>query len=206
MGLRTALGIKKKIAPKPSYVDQKAFAGKDFTVDWTSMQAGEWVEPLMDLPHSPARVLEIGSYEGRSAITFITMLPDASVTCIDIFCEAEYEKRFDANMAEYGSRIEKIKSRAQNALPTFLHEGRKYDVVYIDGDHTRKGTLTNSILSWPLLMPGGVLIWDDYLWEKQLPSANRPKQAVDWFLEAFDDELTVLHKGYQVIVRKKQND
>ena len=39
-----------------------------------------------------------------------------------------------------------------------------YDFIYIDGDHTNEGVFIDSVLSFPLLKNGGIIIFDDYLW------------------------------------------
>ena len=58
------------------------------------------------------------------------------------------------------------------------------------------------MLAWRLLKPGGILIFDDYLWEPNRPPARRPQLAIDIFRETMVDALEVLHEDYQVIVRK----
>ena len=77
-----------------------------------------------------------------------------------------------------------------------------FDIIYVDGDHTRAGTLMDSLMCWPILREGGVLIWDDYLWGQELPAADRPQEAVDWFLVQHAKNIEVLHRGYQIAVRK----
>ena len=39
-----------------------------------------------------------------------------------------------------------------------------FDLVYIDGSHSAKDVLLDSLLAWRLLRPGGAMIWDDYEW------------------------------------------
>ena len=60
----------------------------------------------------------------------------------------------------------------------------------------------DSLLSWPLLRCGGILIWDDYLLRPAKPLRQRPQQAIDAFLQWHEDELKLLHKDFQVIVEK----
>ena len=57
--------------------------------------------------------------------------------------------------------------------------------------------LTDAVLAWDLLRPGGVIIFDDYLWELEKPRTQRPKLAI------FHNEFRVRAKAYQVIVEKK---
>ena len=93
----------------------------------------------------PARVLEIGSWEGRSALFFLNYLPRCRLTCIDPFDRRSgaqaaadptisrllrpgSERRFDANIADFADRIEKIKApsptrfaRTRHCRPPFRH-------------------------------------------------------------------------------------
>ena len=39
-----------------------------------------------------------------------------------------------------------------------------FDLIYIDGSHSAKDVLLDSLLAWRLLRPGGAMVWDDYEW------------------------------------------
>ena len=49
---------------------------------------------------------------------------------------------------------------------------------------------------------GSILIFDDYLWDREKPAHERPEMAVDLFLEMLDGRYELLLKGYQVAVRR----
>jgi len=53
-----------------------------------------------------------------------------------------------------------------------------------------------------LLKEKGVIIFDDYLWEKLEPSLFTPKPAIDSVLEIYKDVIDILYVGYQVIIQK----
>ena len=65
------------------------------------------------------------------------------------------------------------------------------DDVTADSNHT-----------WPLVRPGGIVIWDDYTWSPGAPPEERPQPAIDAFLAAHEGQYRLLAKGLQVIVRK----
>jgi hypothetical protein len=66
-----------------------------------------------------------------------------------------------------------------------------------------KDVLTDACMAWPLLKPKGFMVFDDYLWKPQgFTLLQRPKFAVDTFVNMFEDEVTITHSGYQLIVRK----
>src|SRR5262249_28550437 len=89
----------------------------------------------------------------------------ARITCIDVFTNTDHERQFDATMAPFAPRVEKIKSRSVPALDSLFVQNRAFDVIYVDGSHARNDALMDSLLAWPPLKPDGIIIWDDYVWE-----------------------------------------
>src|SRR4051794_13588263 len=89
------------------------YADKSFGFDWTSWHFANWLQWLTPYRATAARVLEIGSWEGRSAVFFLNYLPLAKLACIDTFAGSEehqahpeafasdlpeIERKFDANL------------------------------------------------------------------------------------------------------------
>jgi predicted O-methyltransferase YrrM len=193
------------------------YAGKDFSSDWTSWHFPVWSLMLAHLRERPCEVLEIGSWEGRSAIFFLEFLPQSRVTCVDTFGGgaenhasptesrqiASIERRFDANMRSYGARAEKIKATSVAALTRLAQSSAVFDLIYVDGSHMRDDVMVDSLLAWPLLRPGGIVIWDDYAGGNDKPAAERVMPAVEVFLAWHFGEYVELHRGYQVMVQKK---
>src|ERR1700693_1213356 len=162
-----------------------------------------WSQVLASVAAREPAVLEVGSGVGGSAVAFLDLLPLSRITCIDIFGNPQQEQDFDFNFAPFGSRVEKINSRSHPALDALAQAGRRYEVIYIDGSHARDDTLVDSLLAWRLLKDSGVMIWDDYVWELgHLPTEERPMAAIDLFLNLYAEKLTVVERGYQVIVRR----
>lgn len=69
------------------------------------------------------------------------------------------------------------------ALPDLVAQGRKFDLVFIDGYHTFDYTFVDYFFADLLLREGGYLVFDDWM----LP----PVHKVCWFLES--------HKDYELI-------
>jgi hypothetical protein len=188
------------------------FAGKDFTCDWVSQYLGVWSATLSGRRDKEMEVLEIGCFEGRSVVFWLEYLRRSRVTCIDPYQGWTNEPiprerwlaepRFDANVAGYGARVTKLKMRSAAGLDLLRSKGASFDLIYVDGDHSRAGVMVDSLLSWPLLRTAGMLIWDDYSLRPGKPAAQRPQQAIDLFLEWHGRELKLLHKEFQVIVEK----
>lgn len=197
------------------------FAGKALSSDWTSRFFADWARLLAPRRHEPLDLLEIGSWEGRSALFFLNYLPASRLTCVDSFAGSpehharekwltalpHIEARFDANLAPFAGRVEKIKARSTPALARLLLAGRRFDLVYLDGSHHSADVLADAVLSWPLLRPGGLAIFDDYAWNLYPPDDLRhPKQGVDAFLAVQAGRFRERLRGEQVIVEKTGDD
>jgi predicted O-methyltransferase YrrM len=193
------------------------YEGKDFSSDWTSWHFPVWLGLLARFRDKPARVLEIGSWEGRSALFFVNYLPQAHVTCVDPWTgnvehalDAHFaalvphsERRFIDNLAPFAARIERVKASSKDALPDLAIAGRKFDLVYIDGSHRAADVFADATLAWPLTAPGGVVIFDDYLWDGFPEPANTPKLGIDAFLASVAGQFGTLHHDYQVAIEKR---
>jgi hypothetical protein len=58
-------------------------------------------------------------------------------------------------------------------------------------------------MAWPLLKKDGIMAFDDYLWRVPgMSTIQRPKIAIDAFVNIFENEIAMAHNGYQLIVRK----
>jgi len=60
----------------------------------------------------------------------------------------------------------------------------------------------DAMLCWYRLKPGGVMIFDDYLWDQEEAPSDRPQMAIDLFLKGFEGSYDLLLKDYQVAIRK----
>lgn len=111
-----------------------------------------------------ADVLEIGSAYGYS--TVVLGLVARSVVAVDPHRALNSFGALLENLAAYGvtSRtVVEIKRGDSSAImPQLLGEGRRFDLVWIDGDHeaaTVAQDVRNALL---LLRPGGTLVVHDY--------------------------------------------
>lgn len=187
--------------------------------DWFSSTIPEWEETLSCFKGKDhLSFLEIGSFEGRSAVWLLENIltgPTCSLTCIDTWAgSAEHtnvvdlnfdqiEANFDHNIKEAASvtHINKRKGFSYEVLPTLP----KYscDFIYIDGSHRACDVLEDAVLSWRLLKKGGIMIFDDYIWESQYSEIESPKIAVDSFVKCYTDQMDVIRQSLQFTVQKK---
>lgn len=177
--------------------------------DWFSPNIPVWDRAFEELKGRPGlRYLEIGCFEGRSAVWMLENVltdPSSKMTCLDPYQDhigETVKQRFLANVAAAGAadRVELIQGYSQEELRGLPLDA--YDVIYIDGDHRAGPVLEDAVLSWRLLKVGGLMIFDDYAWEITRPLADRPLAAADFFTEAFRDKIEVVHRDYQLILRK----
>lgn len=165
------------------------------------------------------KILEIGAYEGRSTVFLAEIFAARSSTrlySVDTWQGslehgthdfAAIESRFDHNLALVQKRFadnldfNKLKMTSIEACAKLISEGHQetFDLIYIDGSHNAFDVLTDAIFSFPLCKSGGIVIFDDYLWDHGFRKTGNPlsipKSGVDCFLNTFVGKVRIIH-GY----------
>ena len=191
----------------------------DFTVDWFSVNIPLWSE-LNKWMSGFDKFLEIGSLEGRSACWLMQNLlsETGTMVCIDTW-DGNPEIAPDLVLESYDrfmhntqlatrpkQHLEVYRQDSVRALARLLATDQStFDFIYIDGSHEACDVLTDACLSWPLLKPGGILVFDDYLLGTDIGGIDmlhRPKSAVDAFTSLFNSQMQTVSCGLQYIVRK----
>ncbi|KAG8795995.1 hypothetical protein FRC12_006831 [Ceratobasidium sp. 428] len=190
------------------------------TQDWFSGNIPRWRLFFAQVSSTSPRALEIGTWEGRSAVFTLLELCKAqgSLVCID---------HFDAFQTEAGrERFRKVTHNldttglSHRILPQFsvpgliqlLREAEcdptpGFDWVYIDGSHEASDTFLDGELSWRLARNNAIIVFDDYRWDVQpSDSPHHPKKGIDSFLTLHQGEFEVLsgtkEYEYQMVLRK----
>jgi predicted O-methyltransferase YrrM len=188
----------------------------DFHEDWFTLNIPVWsklLAPFKDAPN--LRYLEIGVWEGRSAIWMLENIltnESSAMTAVDLFPEIngrDIGKVFAANVKIAGAtdRVEIRTGFSQEVMRTLPLEG--FDVIYIDGSHDGADVLEDAVRATRLLKGGGLLIFDDYEWHWQRPEEaleSRIKSAINTFVDYYGDQFTLIHCGYQLALTKKIKD
>ena len=191
-----------------------------FTVDW-SQTRGYWADMFADygLPgQADLHFLEIGCFEGRTTLWLLENVltdPTCLITVIDTFQGSpEFEHmgvdgdsldRFTENLADFimDGKVIVRQGESRDVLRTIPVEPR-YDFIYVDGSHYADDVHEDATLAWTLLKPGGVMVFDDYMWGLEGQEEwERPRQGIDDFMSEHIDELEVRHCHYQLVVEKK---
>lgn len=186
------------------------------TEDWHGHHVENWTKLFEEMKGKPSlNFLEVGSFEGNSAVWChqnVLTHPSSTMTCVDLFYPVipDYEavgikvdhlyERFMENIHPYlGKTI--IKQGYSNQMLRELPMNH-YDFVYIDGSHRADDTLEDTIHAFPLLKTGGYMAFDDYGWLRFAGTIKHPKEGIDAFLSVFREKVEVVHKDYQVIIKK----
>jgi predicted O-methyltransferase YrrM len=188
-----------------------------FSVSWFLNTVQQWRDFLLPLKYKELNVLEIGSFEGMSAawlLDNVLVTENSHITCVDPFLGSdEHDEKTKANLYNrfYNNivknfpenKVTVMKQFSNDALLELGKKNEKFDIIYIDGDHHAKQVNEDAVLSWPLLKDGGIMIFDDYMWDMNSGNPlDNPKPGIDDFLETYKNECNVLHKEYQVFIKK----
>lgn len=199
-------------------------AGYEFSSDWFTHVEPTWLTLVRDV--KPRVILEIGSFEGRSACWMIDTLPTVAGAGIELVCIDRWghgrvrrsgsqtpsetdlvEQRFDRNIAIAVKRaahpvtVHKIKGESIVGLAKLLADGKSgvFDMVYVDGGHGAPDVLADAVLAFRLLRVGGLMIFDDYLW---VNDPIRPDDILRTPKPAIDAFLNVHWHAMRIVAGK----
>lgn len=161
--------------------------------------------------------LQIGAFTGDASLWLLqNVLTGRRAHLVDVdtwsgsdepehesFNWADVERAYDEKTATYlGSWLVKYKGPSDRFFAACMSD--YYDFVYVDGDHTAPGVLSDALNAFRALKPGGILAFDDYLWKPSSGGGETkaPGIAIDAFLDCYRDRVQVLAMGLQVWVRK----
>ena len=185
---------------------------KNITQDWFSHNTFDWyLEKKYFL--GKRNYLEIGSFEGISAMYVLKEFPNISVTCVDawskttdgneVFNLKTVEKNFDYNTQKFNRRIKKIKKLSSNF---FISNKNKYDVIYIDGSHKADDVFEDCKNAWIFLKADGLLILDDFFWKKYNDINENVAYGIKKFLKTIDSYKIIKLTKYQLFIKKINNE
>ena len=189
---------------------------KKITHDYFSRNVFDWIDVLQDYKTNKFEYLEIGSFEGNSAMFVLENFKNSFLTCVDSWEQLELnsdsregyehlpiiniEKNFDDNLRIYLDRYKKEK------IPSdlFFKKNKKFfDVVFIDGSHFADNVFKDCKNSWPILKKDGILILDDYFWKSYEKLEQNPAFAINKFLKEISKEYKIIKlTKFQLFLKK----
>jgi len=180
----------------------------------------KWDIYLSKFVGKKVNILEIGSYRGDATSWFLNNLVSdkkSMVYAVDTWSGSpeyfngdftEIEDVFDKTIESTGKskQLIKMKMLSTKALIELNRDTIMFDIIFIDASHEAIDVLSDAILSWNILNENGILIFDDYLWDKIEGDHFRPKIAIDTFVHVYKTQLKTLYFGWQVIIQKRLID
>ena len=146
-----------------------------------SMHSAAESELLAELARGRTSAVEIGVYEGSSAVVLAGALPaDATLHLIDPFGENPTLLPGWAGVEAATRRVVRRAARRRGEGPlvvwhvqrsedTAAHWREPVDLVFIDGDHSEAGCRLDWELWSPFVAPGGVVLFHDVTGPYALP-------------------------------------
>lgn len=123
----------------------------------------------------PRRIFEIGTYRGVTSDFFLSLLPESRVVSIAyenprlrIF--GGHSNNSELGRTEIGSMVSSENRPRFTQLYGNSHkldskslrrECGPFDLVFVDGDHSRMGVAADTVLAQEVLASGGTICWHD---------------------------------------------
>jgi len=190
--------------------------------DWFSGHIPTWLMAFQKQLYdnkTQLNCMEIGSWQGLSAVFVLSYFEKAKLTCVDTWMGAdehksgdkirfevlsEIERTFDANISKFKDRVTKYKGSSYQYFNDCF-EKDKYDIIYIDGSHHSDDVIVDAIKSFEMLKVNGLMIFDDYFWKYYSNTIDNPCGAINAFIRLKGKQLEVVCFDYQLVIRKTQN-
>jgi len=179
--------------------------------NWANDNIKKWEQylPIENIKE----ILEVGCLEGNATNWFLGRFPEAKVSVVDWFkleqdlypkeLTFDLESTFRRNINDNIDRVTVYVGDSHKILPQLITKNKRYDLIYIDGDHTSRGAIQDIVDSFRLLKPSGFMVIDDYVWKHYPPDIGDPERAINSFLDIYQTQIDLIHKGIQIIIRKK---
>lgn len=180
--------------PKPapwSSVRQQLDAVKDSTQlyqlaerEFGILQVPFEIESLLDYvaETNPGIIGEIGLKHGGNSFMFLRKLENAELflgmdLVLNNISKLRYYRRPSQviHTLEGNSQLPVVVNKAERIL-----NGRKFDFLFIDGDHEYNGVLEDLIQWYPLVRSGGLIAFHDIVPDEEAKTGVRPKDSLIW--------------------------
>ena len=156
--------------------------------------------------------LEIGTFEGRSALFVSELKNSKKIVCVDPYIEYEEAKKYNFKMSDvYHSANDKfIKMNTKKNIilikkksdDFFKNNQDLFQVIYIDGNHQYEFVKRDFKNAFNCLDNNGLLICDDFLWFKNQILEHNPIVAILECYYEYQKNLDILFISDQIIFKK----
>ena len=189
---------------------QKYLETKKTSTDYFSLNAYYW-NSIINSHFKEFSYLEIGSWEGNSALYILKNFRTKNVICVDIWdrYNDEYKEHnlknfenFKSNLSEFKERFSYFKNTSNEF---FIKNVEKFDIIYIDGWHEAPQVYKDINNSWDCLNINGIIICDDYFYGDITANHNDdlPANAINKFILNKKNKLKIINVNNTQIFLKK---
>ncbi len=113
------------------------------------------------------RSIEIGCYAGASLVQTVIALKRSIPQVQTYAIEPVGQPQFYKILELLGADVTHLKMYSHQAAPvlaqTFAEDGNYAQFIFVDGDHTYEGVRQDILDYYPLLAPGGIIMFHDFL-------------------------------------------
>jgi len=192
-------------------IHQNYLQTKKTTTDYFSINTYYW-DLIINKSFNEFSYLEIGSFEGNSALYILKNFKTKKVICIDIWDKYDDKDKdenlrvfenFRYNLGEFVGRFSFFKNTSDEY---FTNNNERFDVIYIDGWHEAPQVYKDLNNSWNSLNINGLMICDDYFYGdiNLSTNSNFPADAINQFLFEKKNKLEVVSvNNSQIFIKKK---
>ncbi|MEX0857880.1 MAG: class I SAM-dependent methyltransferase [Balneolaceae bacterium] len=176
--VREQVYFKKKLIAKynieqlPSINILDLFPGLDEEIDsYSFLQGTSLITDLVLLKSLAKKIskcayLEIGSWRGESLVNVSNVTEDCTSLTLssDEMKQLNFGEEFIKVHGVFSNHINKIKRiEANSHTYDFNQLDKKFDLIFVDGDHTYEGVLSDTKKVFPLRKSNSaVIVWHDY--------------------------------------------
>ncbi|MBD2327823.1 CmcI family methyltransferase [Alkalinema sp. FACHB-956] len=167
----------------------------------------DWPLPVVELltlgaicQHlQPKRIFEIGTYRGASTVMMGLNTPEETeIFTLDLLPEtqATHQHGLGVGLPQFPVGEQFQHNPTVSPKITQLYgDSREFDfspyygtldLVVIDADHTYEFVKSDTVQALKLLRPGGVILWDDYLWIQKYPECAGVTRCLDELQQEID--------------------
>ena len=182
---------------------QNYLKNKQTTTDYFSIHTYYWHKIIIK-NFKTFSYLEIGSWEGNSALFVLKNYTTNNVVCVDLWVN---DNEINENLENFKLNIKDFKNKfsffRENSDSFFLKNNEKFDIIYIDGSH--EPTQVNKDLNnaWYFLNINGILICDDYFYGNIYSESNSvPADAINEFIKEKDGIKIICVNNSQIFLKK----
>jgi predicted O-methyltransferase YrrM len=136
---------------------------------------------LADRGAEAHRIVEVGTWMGRSTVALLSRCPDGALYAVDTWAgtpgDVEQAKLYPDPEAAYrtflaylgdqidAGQVRVMRMDSREAAAVLLAEcGADFDLVFIDADHSYEGCRGDIGAYLPLVKPGGIISGHDFHW------------------------------------------